>query len=116
MVPPECGCAAVKLELKPFQEIKVKELLRRANQFGPFAATGDQVALVLSAPTGSGKTVMAASFMESLLSGTSELPADPDATFLWLTDQPELNEQTKRKFEVASSQFDEARLITVDAA
>ena len=106
----------MKLELKGFQEIAAKELLRRAAQMIPIANAGDQAALVLSAPTGSGKTVIAASFMESLVTGTTDHPADSNATFLWLTDQPELNEQTRRKFETASSEFDEAQLVTIDAS
>lgn len=106
----------MKLELKSFQSNAVAELRRKAQQASIFAQGGDSVALVLTAPTGSGKTVMAAALLEALVTGTTDFPADPDATFLWLTDQPELNEQTKRKFLSASSEFDEQRLVTIEAA
>ena len=72
--------------------------------------------LILSAPTGPGKTVMATALMERMLLGDSEHEPDPEATFLWLTDQPELNEQTRRKLLTGSSAFDEDNLVTVEAA
>jgi Type III restriction enzyme, res subunit len=51
----------------------------------------------LSAITGAGKTVIAAAVIEALLHGSSDLgaEADPNATFLWITDDPALNRQTR---------------------
>jgi type III restriction enzyme len=58
----------------------------------------------LSAITGSGKTVIAAAVIEALLHGSSDLgaEADSDATFLWITDDPALNRQTRNKMLDAS--------------
>lgn len=106
----------MKIELKPFQTNAVAELQRKAKQASAMALGGDGVALVLTAPTGSGKTVMAAALLEALTAGSPDYPGDPDATFLWLTDQPELNEQTRRKFLSASSEFDDARMEVIEAA
>ena len=39
-----------------------------------------------------------------------------DATFLWITDQPELNEQTRRKMIGTSSILDSERLIVIDTS
>ena len=65
--------------------------------------TSDQtVALLLNAPTGSGKTMMATAFIEDLLRGTETGAPDPDYCFLWLTDQPELNKQTFDKMKATS--------------
>ena len=50
-------------------------------------AGGTPQTLVLSAPTGSGKTVIATTWMERLFEGDELRAADPNATFLWLTDQ-----------------------------
>ena len=54
--------------------------------------------------------------MERMLLGDDEHEPNPEATFLWLTDQPELNAQTRRKLETGSSAFNEDNLVTVEAA
>lgn len=96
----------MKLSLKDFQDDGVRDLavqskLARAE----VEAGGKSQTLVLAAPTGSGKTVMATEWMERIVDGAEDLEADPNATFLWLTDQPELNEQTRRKMEATSTVF-----------
>lgn len=69
---------------------------------------------MLSAPTGSEKTVIATAWIESVLRGDDARAGDPDATFLWITDHPELNEQTRRKLLETSDLFDESRLVTIE--
>src|ERR1700741_3619864 len=57
----------------------------------------------LSAITGAGKTVIAATVIEALLHGSSEIEAEAEkATFLWITDDPALNRQTRNKMLDAS--------------
>jgi type III restriction enzyme len=88
----------VRVELKDFQEEKLGELLRQADlACAELQAGGDPQALVLASPTGSGKTLIATTFMEQLVLGSNGRPPDPEATFLWLSYQPDLNEQTRRK-------------------
>lgn len=103
----------MKIVLKDFQDEYVSELV---DEFR--AATRESVrkgqALGLSAPTGSGKTVMATAFIEHVLAGDDE-PGDPDVVFLWVTDQPELNEQTRDKMRATSSVLDPTRLVVLDA-
>jgi type III restriction enzyme len=107
----------VKLELKEFQEIAVQALLGRASKASDDVSdSSDEQALILSAPTGSGKTIIATALMERIVNGDGDVPPDPDATFLWLTDQPELNEQTRRKLVTGSDVFTEADLITLEPA
>jgi len=106
----------MKLELKPFQEDAVTRLRVRATlAAGEVAQTGQSQALILSAPTGSGKTVIATDWLERLARGDDAHGPEPDATFLWLTDQPELNRQTCSKLLDSSDLFDEKRLVTVEA-
>lgn len=54
--------------------------------------------------------------METLVAGDGSTPGDPQATFLWVTDAPELNEQTKKKIFASSEVFSSDRLTTVDAS
>jgi len=105
----------MRLELKPFQELAVEAMGRRAGAARAEAVTGEGQALVLSAPTGSGKTVIATAWMESIVRGDDMRPGDPDATFLWITDDRELNEQTRRKLLATSDLFDESSLVTIDS-
>ena len=93
----------MKLTLKDFQEEAVDDIAKKVR----FATVGaDQVgpqAVVLSAPTGSGKTVIMTALIERILQGDDTADPDPDATFLWITDLPELNEQTMEKMAATSN-------------
>ena len=70
----------------------------------------------LSAITGAGKTVIAAAVVEALLHGSSDLGAEvePKATFLWITDDPALNRQTRNKMLDASDLLLPSALIEID--
>lgn len=70
----------------------------------------------LSAITGAGKTVIAAAVIEALLFGSADLGVEPDpnATFLWITDSPALNRQTRNKMLDASDLLLPKTLIEVD--
>jgi type III restriction enzyme len=73
-------------------------------------------AFALSALTGSGKTVIATAVIEALLHGSSEFNVDPDAraAFLWVTDDPALNRQTKTRMLDASGLLAPNRLVVLD--
>jgi type III restriction enzyme len=104
----------MKITLKPFQDVAVLALLRRARRASEDAREGDHHALVLAAPTGSGKTIIANALLEKMILGDGDVPADPDATFLWLTDLPQVNQQTYEKFALNSDAFGGADLVIVD--
>ena len=97
----------MKIQLHEFQSEAVRELLGQLkaarNELKLDEHAKDQV-LVLSAPTGSGKTVIMSALIEAVLDGghpgdeASEFP-DKEASFLWITDQPQLNTQTKSRME-----------------
>lgn len=105
----------MRFELKPFQRLAVDELVELTAAARNGALSGRNQALILTAPTGSGKTVVATAWLERLHLGDAENEPDPEATFLWLTDQPELNQQTKRKVEDGSDFFNDSTMLTVEA-
>jgi type III restriction enzyme len=67
----------------------------------------------LASPTGSGKTIITTQLIEDILNGADEIPAEPDAVFLWLSDQPELNEQSRKKIAASSSRLRDHELVIV---
>ena len=105
----------MRLLLKEFQEDAVSKLVRYM-RVAARESKRDPQAVSLSSTTGSGKTVMLTSAIEVVLQGDDEAAPMEDATFLWITDQPELNEQTRRKMISTSSILDSERLIVIDAS
>lgn len=106
----------MKLELKDFQEVAVDDLLRRLRPAKREAQDeGTHQAVILAAPTGSGKTVITAALIEEILTGSDRIAAEPDAVFLWLSDQPVLNEQSKKRIASASSKLGNHDLVIVDS-
>jgi type III restriction enzyme len=104
----------MNLELMEFQEKAALSLLTHIAAGRREAARGTPQAVSLSSPTGSGKTVIATHLIEVLLEGNESMPGDPDAVFLWLTDQPELNEQTRNKMLATSTVLDSPRLVVIE--
>jgi type III restriction enzyme len=104
----------VKLVLKDFQDAAVVDFVQKLRRAARDAKDDELQSVALSAPTGSGKTVMAAAAMEVLLQGDDRHGPDTEATFLWITDQPELNEQTRRKMVETSSALKSSNVVVVD--
>jgi type III restriction enzyme len=106
----------MKLALKDFQEDAVEQLIKKLNPAKrEVAEGGDRQAVILAAPTGSGKTVITAALIEEILNGSDRFEAEPDAVFLWLSDQPVLNEQSKKRIASASTKLGNSDLVIVDA-
>ena len=71
-------------------------------------------AVVLSSPTGSGKTVIATEMIERILFGHNGVAPDPLAVFLWLSDLPQVNQQSKEKIAEISDKIGPNRLVTIE--
>ncbi|MXZ05907.1 MAG: DEAD/DEAH box helicase [Acidimicrobiia bacterium] len=87
----------MRLVLKDFQQEAVEDLTTRIRQAASIAGPNSPQAVVLSAPTGAGKTVIATRLLERILQGDHQQGPDDQAIFLWITDLPELNLQTYNK-------------------
>lgn len=74
---------------------------------------GDLEAIILSAPTGSGKTITLAQVIDLTLGGGDGVPARPDTVFLWLSDSPELNVQSGNKLLGACDHLPFHKMVTI---
>lgn len=100
-----------------FQEDALADLHKRIKSAHSMllSDTEEQVIISFSAPTGSGKTIVMTALFEELLYGNAEMPGDPDSIIVWLSDMPELNEQSRRKIEGKSDKIRVRYLHTIDS-
>ena len=106
----------MRMQLFPFQEDAVAELNKKIDKAHLLWSDTDPQVISFSAPTGSGKTIMLTALFEEILYGNANRLADPDAIFIWLSDSPMLNEQTRFKIEGQSDKIRVRDLTTVDAS
>lgn len=69
-----------------------------------------------SAPTGAGKTIIMTALFEDILFGNADIAPAPDSVFIWLSDSPELNKQTRDKIESKSDKIKVRDLTTVESS
>ena len=87
-------------ELFPFQQRAVGDLRARLSiALSSYKTHRVPQVVSLQAPTGSGKTIIMASLIEDIFFGSDLYEEQPEAIFVWLSDSPQLNEQSKQKFE-----------------
>jgi type III restriction enzyme len=101
--------------LFPFQENAVSELHQKINNAHTLWNEDNAQIISFSAPTGSGKTIILTTLIEEIIYGSAENDADNGAIFVWLSDMPELNEQSRLKIEGKSDKLFVRCLETVDA-
>ena len=107
----------MNVELFPFQMIAVQELRRKASSaLRSYKETSSPQVISFQAPTGSGKTIIMASFIEDVFYGTEDFIEKPNAVFVWLSDSPQLNEQSKDKFLKSDKiRFNQCITVTEDS-
>lgn len=89
----------MKITLKDYQQKAVDSLTEKVFGFLKSTKEGRKTA-VLQAPTGSGKTIMMASFIESMIAVNKEETSQEDFTFVWLSiGKGDLHNQSKRSLE-----------------
>jgi type III restriction enzyme len=105
----------MKYELKTFQTEAARSILNKLAQARPGVTEGELEAIILSAPTGSGKTITVAAVIDWIFGGADGVVARPQTTFLWLSDAPELNAQSAGKLLAACDNVPMYKLITVES-
>ena len=109
----------MKVNLISFQDKAVKELrVDIADALDTYRRRGKTQVVSLQAPTGAGKTIIAAALIESIYFGStlpdgSTFNEQPDAIFVWLSDSPELNEQSKQKIELKTDKLRFGQCVTI---
>ncbi len=107
----------MRYELRDYQRDAALEILNRLGRGRrDWREYGARSSFALSAITGSGKTVVATAVIEALLFGSTDLDADADprVAFLWITDDPALNRQTRARMFDASELLAPTTLVEVD--
>ena len=105
----------MKVELFPFQKKAVTELrMRTAEALGSYRRTHIPQVVSLQAPTGAGKTIIMAALVEDIYFGTDQYAEQPEAIFVWLSDSPALNKQSKEKFDLKADRIRLGQCVTIE--
>lgn len=113
----------MKIELFQFQKDALQNLREEIEEAAPRATPERPQAITLSAPTGSGKTIIMTALFEAILDRPDDQldwplswTPQPDAVILWVSDMPELNMQTRLKIERQSNKvYRVSQLENIDA-
>ena len=105
----------MKVELFPFQKKAVNELrTRTAAALGMYQNTHIPQVISLQAPTGAGKTIIMAALIEDIYFGTENYADQPEAIFVWLSDSPALNEQSKQKIDLKADRIKFGQCVVIE--
>lgn len=101
----------MNVDLLSFQIKALRNLLAKVTEAqGSYQRTNVPQVVSMQAPTGAGKTIIMAAFIESIFTGYSDnygayFEEKPNSIFVWLSDSPELNEQSKDKIEFKTTKL-----------
>lgn len=105
----------MKIDLFPFQNKALVDLrMKAAEALGSYHRTHAPQVVSFTAPTGAGKTIIMASLIESILFGDDIYPDQQNAVFIWLSDSPQLNEQSKQKIDAKADRIRLGQTVTVN--
>ena len=104
----------MKVELFPFQKRALSDIrMKTAEAFGSYHRTHAPQVVSFTAPTGSGKTIIMSALIESILYGDDSYAEQPNAIIVWLSDSPQLNEQSKLKIDSKADKIRLSQCVTV---
>lgn len=102
-------------ELISFQQTAVSKLLAEINSAQAYhRVDGRPQVIAFRAPTGSGKTIVMTEVIEDILNGTETTVEQPEAIFVWLSDSPQLNEQSKTKIIQKADKIRPNQCVTIE--
>lgn len=104
----------MKEELFPFQKRALNELrMKSAEAIYRYERTHSKQVVSFTAPTGAGKTIIMAALIESIFYGDEVYSEQPEAIIVWLSDSPQLNEQSKDKIDLKADKIRLGQCVTV---
>ncbi len=104
----------MKFELFPFQKRALVDLrMKTAEAMGSYHRTHAPQVISFTAPTGAGKTIIMSALIESILFGDESYAEQQDAIIIWLSDSPQLNEQSKQKIDAKADKIRLSQCVTV---
>lgn len=104
----------MKAELYPFQKRALNELRKKsAEAVYRYGRSHSNQVISFTAPTGAGKTIIMAALIESIFFGDEIYPEQPEAIVVWLSDSPQLNEQSKDKIDLKADKIRLGQCVTV---
>lgn len=107
----------MKIELFSFQQRAAMDLHRKALFASDNYSRGQGPQVIsFTAPTGAGKTIILAALFDRLIGGYAELPEQPQSIIVWLSDSPELNQQSLDKIATRSDHFPYRNCTVIDDA
>ena len=96
----------MKFELFPFQKTALARLRQSvATALGNYQSTHTPQVVSYTAPTGAGKTIVMSALIEDIYYGDELYPEQPEAIFIWLSDSPQLNEQSRLKIDLKADKI-----------
>lgn len=104
----------MKVDLFPFQKRALGELRMKSSEaVYRYQRTHSKQVVSFTAPTGAGKTIIMAALIESIFFGDEAYPEQPEAIVVWLSDSPQLNEQSKDKIDLKADKIRLGQCVTV---
>lgn len=104
----------MKVELFPFQKRALRDIrMKTAEAMGSYHRTHAPQVVSFTAPTGAGKTIIISALIENILYGDESYAEQPDAIVVWLSDSPQLNEQSKLKIDSKADKIRLSQCVTI---
>ncbi len=104
----------MKVELFPFQKTALARLRQSvATALGNYRSTHTPQVVSYTAPTGAGKTIVMSALIEAIYYGDELYPDQNDAIFIWLSDSPQLNEQSRLKIDLKADKIGLNQCVTI---
>lgn len=102
------------VDLFPFQQKALGNLRAHcASAHNEYRNSRLNQVVSFTAPTGSGKTIIMSALIESILFGDEKFMEQPDAIFVWLSDSPQLNEQSRDKIDSKADKIRVNQCVTI---
>lgn len=102
------------VDLFPFQQKALANLRAHcASAHNEYRNSRLNQVVSFTAPTGSGKTIIMSALIEAILFGDEKYMEQPDAIFVWLSDSPQLNEQSRDKIDSKADKIRINQCVTI---